>query len=140
MTDYSYNKRGGSAQTLGGLVSFRLNGTLGQIITFPENSQKRCLHIETGLGTRFEISGCVGQESILLYVTSFIGNKPFAMSPFETEANNLLKLQVVNELLILVDTEEDPYRKSQRGGIFIYEISGDDESEEPLIQLEYLSG
>jgi ribosomal protein S27E len=45
MTDYAYTPRGGSAQTTGGLVSFRHNGTLGQIVVFPENKEKMCAHI-----------------------------------------------------------------------------------------------
>jgi hypothetical protein len=52
----------------------------------------------------------------------------------------LLKLQAANELLMLVDTETDPYRKSTKGGIFLYELSSDEDSEEPLTQLEYLDG
>lgn len=59
MTDYAYTPRGGSAQTTGGLVSFRHNGTLGQIVIFPENKEKICAHIEVGFGGRFEVSGCV---------------------------------------------------------------------------------
>jgi hypothetical protein len=35
MTDYVYTSRGGSAQTIGGIVTFRQNGTLGQIVVFP---------------------------------------------------------------------------------------------------------
>lgn len=45
MTDYVYNSRGGSAQTIGGIASFRHNGTLAHIVTFPENKDKMCLHI-----------------------------------------------------------------------------------------------
>jgi len=65
---------------------------------------------------------------VYLYVTSFVSSKPFAMLPMESEATNLLKLQAANELVMLVDTETDPYRKSSKGGIFLYELSSDDES------------
>lgn len=52
----------------------------------------------------------------------------------------MLKLQAANEILMLVDTETNPYRKSTKGGIFLYELSSDQENEEPLTQLEYLDG
>jgi len=45
LTDFSYNSRGGSAQLVDGLVTFRLNGTLGQVITFPEIIKKNCQKI-----------------------------------------------------------------------------------------------
>ena len=43
MTDYVYNQKGGAAQTVGGVVSFRHNGTIAQVVTFPENAEKRCI-------------------------------------------------------------------------------------------------
>ena len=41
---------------------------------------------------------------------------------------------------MLVDTDNDCYRKSRKGGIYLYEISGDLDSEESLTQIEYIDG
>jgi hypothetical protein len=71
----------------------------------------------------------MSEEAVYLYVTSFIGSKPFAMLPMESEATNLLRLQATNELLMLIDTETDPYRKTTKGGIFLYEINSEKDSE-----------
>ncbi len=102
MTDYVYNARGGSAQTVGGLVSFKRNGSIAHIVQFPHSSDKRCLQIDSAIG--FEVSGCVSEDTVYLYLTSYVSSKPFALPPFETEAENLFKIQSVHQILILVDT------------------------------------
>lgn len=102
MTDYVYNKHGGSAQTVGGLVSFKKNGSIAHIVHFPHSTDKRCLQIDTAIG--FEVSGCVSEDTVYLYLTSFVSTKPFALPPFETEADNLFKIQSAHQILILVDT------------------------------------
>lgn len=79
-----------------------------------------CLHIDSAFNDRFEVSGCLTDDAVYIYVTSFVGAKPFAMLPVESEATNLLKLQATHDLLMLVDTEADPYYKTTRGGIFLY--------------------
>ena len=55
-----------------------------------------------------------------LQVTSKVGHKPFLFEPQESNAQSIVRLQVSNDILILVDTEENPYRKTRKGGIFLY--------------------
>lgn len=70
-----------------------------------------------------------------LQTVSWVARKPFAFEPLTTSALNILKLQATNELVMLVDTDDDCYRKSRKGGIFLFEVSGDLDSDESLAQI-----
>ena len=41
---------------------------------------------------------------------------------------------------MLVDVEEDAYRKKRKGGVFLYQVCSDEESWEPLVQIQYIDG
>lgn len=44
----------------------------------------------------------------------------------------------MNELLILVDTEVDPFHKTRPGGIFLYAINFDLDENEAFEQIEFI--
>lgn len=50
--------------------------------------------------------------------------------PYSSKAEQLLKIEAINELLILVDTSTNPFFKSRPGGVFLYALNFDlDENE-----------
>ena len=75
----------------------------------------------------YHVSGCLSDYSINLYLTSFVSDKGFAFEPFETTARNLFKLEAVNDLIILVDTDNDAYRKTRPGGVYLFAVNMDEE-------------
>lgn len=58
----------------------------------------------------------------------------------QTNANNILRLQATHNLVMLVDTDVDCYKKKRSGGIYLYEISDDIQSSSPLTEIEYIDG
>jgi len=64
-------------------------------------------------------------SGINLYLTSMVSHKGFAFVPYSSKAEQLLKVEAVNELLILVDTSTNPFFKSRTGGIFLYALNFD---------------
>lgn len=53
LMDYVYTSRGGSFQTTNALITLQSNGTLAQIVVFPQNDKKRCIQIDKGLKDQF---------------------------------------------------------------------------------------
>ena len=70
-----------------------------------------------------------------LQTISWVGQKPFPFEPLTTSAINILKIQAANEIVMLIDVDDNCYKKSRKGGIFLFEVSGDMDSDESLAQI-----
>ncbi len=46
----------------------------------------------------------------------------------------------MNDLIILVDTDNDAYRKSRPGGVYLYAVNMDDEIPTAIVEVEYING
>jgi len=114
------------------------NGSVHQTVVFDATTKRQCL--EVTIGGNLSVVGCKEDDEVYLQTVSWVGNKPFAFEPLLTSAINILKIQATNELVMLVDTDDNCYRKSRKGGIFLFEVSGDLDSDESLTQLEYIDG
>jgi hypothetical protein len=139
LTSYAYSLNGGELLAERSLLSLKKNGSVDQIVEFDATLRRRCL--EVALGSSMSAVGCVEDEGeVIMQVVSWVGAKPFAFEPQEVTAKHLLRLQITNELVMLVDAEPDCYRKTSKGAIYLFEVSGDLESDDPLNQLEVLEG
>jgi len=45
LKDYVYTSRGGSLQATWALITLQSNGSLGQIVVFPQNEKKKCIQV-----------------------------------------------------------------------------------------------
>ena len=60
-----------------------------------------------------------------------ISDKPFTLGPFPTEAKHVMHAKVVDDILMIVDTENDP--KARNGGIYLYSLTFGDNVEMTMI-------
>jgi hypothetical protein len=134
LTSYIYTEHGGEVLSDSALLRVRSNGTVREVVTFASNPTRHCLEVAAGR-FGFTIAGCVQDNTVFLQTTSSVARKGFAFEPQETNAMGLLRLQVAHEIVMLVDTEADCYRKKRGGGILLYAISTDVESDVPLEEI-----
>ena len=52
----------------------------------------------------------------------------------------MFRIDSAKELVMLIDTSSDPYFKTTPGGIYIYAVDEDLDTDEPFIELEYFDG
>lgn len=86
MSEYEWTQNGGSIQAMDSVINMLPNGTISQYVKlpFPQNS----LCITQTINNRnvllytitqdYHVSGCLSDNSINLYLTSFISDKGFA--------------------------------------------------------------
>lgn len=72
-----------------------------------------------------------------VYITTFTSFKPFTYGPFETEAKVVSHAKVVGNIVMIVDTEDNPFTRA--GGIYLYYIDFSAEVLEDMFNmLDYL--
>lgn len=72
-----------------------------------------------------------------VYLTSLISSKPFTLGPYPTEAKAVNHAKIVGDLLMIVDNDDDPFRRA--GGVYLYLLDFDmDDDEGELVLLDYL--
>ena len=66
-------------------------------------------------------------------MTSLISDKPFTLGPFPTEAKSVNHAKVIDDILMIVDNEDDPFARN--GGIYLYSLTFSDNVELAMIDL-----
>ena len=56
-------------------------------------------------------------------MTTSISDKPFTSGPFPTEAKAVNFAKIVDDMLMIVDNEDDPFVRN--GGIYLYSLNFD---------------
>ena len=62
------------------------NGSISNIVTFPQTAETYCLFTATSYSIKYEVSACVNPEGVNLYVTSFVSSQGFAFDPYSSKA------------------------------------------------------
>ena len=55
----------------------------------------------------YVISLCIA-EQVNVYITSLVSDKPFTLGPFPTKAKSVSQAKIIDDILMIVDTENDP--------------------------------
>ena len=125
LTEFSWGSNGGSLQVFDMLMHFYHNGTISNVIHFPEMQETFCLMLSNTYSGNYEVSACVNAEGVNLYVTSFVSYKGYAFEPYTSKAEELLKIDSVNEIVMLVDSSKNPFLKFRPGGVILYSLNED---------------
>lgn len=72
---------------------------------------------------RVSLSGCLEEGRVFLQLVTWTARKPFPLQAQETSATAITRLQITQELVMLVDAGEEVYPKRKRGGIYLFELS-----------------
>ena len=62
-------------------------------------------------------------SGINLYVSSFMSFKAFTWGPFKSAAYHVQNLQIVNSILMVVDTPSNLEEKKSVGAVYLYALS-----------------
>lgn len=68
----------------------------------------------------YVVSLCETGGQVNVYITSLISDKPFTMGPYATEAKAVNHAKVVDDILMIVDNEDDPFIRN--GRIYLYSL------------------
>ena len=108
------------------------NGTISNVVHFPQIAQTSCLTVSNTYNGNYEVSACVNGEGVNLYVTSFASYKGYTFEPYTSKAEEVMKIDSVNEIVMVVDSSRNPFLKTRPGGVILYSLNEDFEEEEPL--------
>ncbi len=67
------------------------------------------------------VSLCETGNEVNAYITSLVSDKPFTLGPFPTEAKAVNHAKIVDDILMIVDNEDNPYARN--GGIYLYALT-----------------
>lgn len=67
------------------------------------------------------LSFCESGYSVNIYITTNLTTTPKTIGPFETEAEAVNHVEVVNNVLMIVDNDDDPFNRA--GGVYMYYIN-----------------
>lgn len=56
-----------------------------------------------------------------MYITTTAASKPTTSGPFPTEANAVNHVEIVNNILMIVDNDDDPFNRA--GGVYLYYLN-----------------
>lgn len=62
------------------------NGTISNIIHFPEIHETFCLTVSNTYSGSYEVSACANAEGVNLYVNSLASYKGYAFEPYTSKA------------------------------------------------------
>jgi len=108
------------------IFRFRPNGTVYQVVELPDQKiLEKCIKIASAEMEIFSVTACRElARGTNLYVTSYIGFKPFTWGPFFLPANDVRKLQIIDDILMLVNTPITPSSSNTKTGeIYLYRLS-----------------
>ena len=77
----------------------------------------------------FAVTACqeIGR-GVNLYLTSFVSCKAFTWGPFHSDAYNVRNLQIIDDIVMVVDTPSNPEFKMEQGAVYLYRASFNPES------------
>jgi hypothetical protein len=122
------------------LFRFRPNGSVWEISTLPDQKQlEKCSRVAAAENEIFAVTAC--QElgrGVNLYITSFSSYKSFTWGPYYSDAYNIRNLQIINDILMVVDTASNPENQYEQGAIYLYRLSFNAESNDEMDELEVI--
>ena len=96
-----------------------------------------CTKLAIGRGHDYVLSFCETGERVIIYVTSLTSFKPHTFGPYETEAKAVNHVKIVDNVIMLVDNDDDPFRRA--GGVYLYYIDFANEMLTEMVSfLDYL--
>lgn len=85
---------------------------------------------------QYVLSLCELGDSVNVYVTSVVASKPFTFGPYPTDAKAVNHAKIVGDILMIVDNDDDPFRRA--GGIYIYHLNFDFDDPDFISLLDYI--
>ena len=80
-----------------------------------------CSKIVADHNQEYVVSLCETGNEVNAYITSLISDKAFTLGPFPTEAKAVNHAKIVDDILMIVDNEDNPYARN--GGIYLYALT-----------------
>ena len=122
------------------LFFYRPNGSIYHVVNLPDQKHnEKCERVASAENEYFTVTACrSGGIGVNLYVTSMISFKGFTWGPYKSEAFLLSKMQIMNDILMVVDTSAYPQEQHYAGQIFLYRMSFNMETEQELDELDII--
>lgn len=67
------------------------------------------------------LSFCESGAQVNIYITTSASSKPFISGPFQTEAEAVNHVEIVNNIIMIVDNDDDPFNRA--GGVYLYYLN-----------------
>ncbi len=84
------------------------------------------------------VSACEHLGGIYLYTTTYHTFKPFVNGPFYSGAKTVTGLKMMEDLLILVDVDPNPWRLQREGGIIVMAMNHNPYDPEMFDEIEVI--
>lgn len=121
-----YTNEGGVIQQFQSLIKMRHNGSVEQYVAFPSVFDgESCTNIQSSWTYGYTLSACKQTNEVYLYTTVYTASKPFVNGPYYSSAKNVLGMHLMEDILVLVDVDENPWRSSRDGSLIIYAMNHD---------------
>ena len=96
-----------------------------------------CTKMSIGRAHDYLLSFCETGDEVNIYVTSLTSYKPFTFGPIRTEARAVNHVKIVDNILMLVDNDDNPFVRA--GGVYLYYLDFSSPSVYDMItMLDYL--
>jgi hypothetical protein len=129
MEDYAFSIDGGYIQQFQSIIKMKHNGSIDQFVSLPSVLDgEGCLFIEHSWIYDFTLSACKNEDNggeVYLYTTFYTASKPFASGPYYSSAKHVTSMHIMEDLMILVDVDENPFNFNREGGVIIYAMNHD---------------
>jgi hypothetical protein len=122
------------------LFRYRPNGSIYEVSVLPDQKQlERCNRVASSEFEIFSVTACqeIGR-GINLYLTSFASFKAFTWGPYHSDAYNCRNLQIINDIVMVVDTPANPEYKMEFGAVYLYKASFNPESGDEMDELDVI--
>lgn len=102
--------------------TYAQNDSIQYIIKIPTGSiTEICTKIAVNIYQDYFLSFCESGSQVNVYLTTTASVKPFTSGPFPTEASAVNHVEIVNNILMIVDNNDDPFIRS--GGVYLYYLN-----------------
>lgn len=140
MEDYAFSFDGGFIQQFQSIIKMRHNGSIEQFVSLPSVLDgENCISIEHHWVYDFSLSACKNSNEVYLYTTVYTASKPFVNGPYYSTAQHVTSMHVMEELMIVVDVDENPWAFDREGGVLIYAMNHDPFEPEIFDEIEYIN-
>jgi hypothetical protein len=139
MEDYVFSGEGGFIQQFQSIIKMKHNGSIDQFISFPSVLDgESCIDIEHSWIYEYTLSACKQGYEVYLYTTVYTASKPFVNGPYYSSAKHVTSMHVMEDLMIIVDVDENPWSFDREGGVIIYAMNHDPFEPEIFDELEFI--
>jgi hypothetical protein len=95
-----------------------------------------CSKLAVGEFNQYVLSLCEVGDAVNVYITSVVASKPFTFGPYATDAKAVNHAKIVGDILMIVDNDDDPFRRA--GGIYLYHLNFDFDDPSFISFLDYI--